>query len=251
MAGGAWAPGVRVTDTLQMFVSSFNRPMDFTYRATSQLKGLDVFEFEIADYEYETAAENPRNAQWYQNEVHGFWNISAALSGLPTFVSQARMLGVDPAVKQKLRVFYTDNEIKDTTLFVEPRSGFALGGLARAQVNVKVGPLPGRCCHSLTHSLTHPLLHLLPASFPSSLLFLFPHPSSAVSPSFLVLMVWWWRRIGDVVQVCTRTCVASCTPTSLGSKTCNPITSPCSGQKSMYPPSPPLCSVSACALAVR
>ncbi len=141
--GGAFPPGVKASDTLQMWIPTYYRPIDFVYARTRTLKGVSVFDFEPAPYETYPSIVRPENAQYYQNGSTGFYNISGVLGQIPTYMCAPRFAGVDPAVYKDYLMFPVDHEPKPTVISVEPRSGFSLAAKARAQLNVRIGPTRG------------------------------------------------------------------------------------------------------------
>jgi len=122
-------PDVNTDDVLSCWSTDLWRQITFEYEEDIKVFDVDTYRFRLSD------SVLAPNANYYQ-VVKGIGNMTAAMGGIPVYLSKPHFLGADAAyVMADANV-----ELHDLYLDIEPNTGAVIQGRKRLQMNLMVGP---------------------------------------------------------------------------------------------------------------
>jgi hypothetical protein len=149
--GTVFHRGVKHRDKLRSWDSYTVRIYDqYNYdKYTYKLQDIEVFRFYTDRRAYENCETNPNNCKYYHNGPNGLINISNVAEGIPMWLSEAHLYGVDPEVRNGVTVNGKEMSPTDCRLLhcsiadVMPYTGYTIGGGFVGEITVFVEDTPG------------------------------------------------------------------------------------------------------------
>merc|ERR1712013_274024 len=119
------------TATQSAFVSTLARNVLIDYNSSYEWRGIELFRHTVqSSPQFDTAAQFPPNAQFFQFEFSGLENLTNCSGGLPLFVSLPYFLGGDERLINKSAAMGLPTPSWSTELpFIdlEPKTGAIFG----------------------------------------------------------------------------------------------------------------------------
>lgn len=140
--GAQFHPHLEDTETLWVWADPILRALPLRKIGEVTSQGINLWRFSVADHALKNTSEEPANADYYQYLANGFMNITAIQHGVPVFLSQNRFYGCDNSYWNSVSgMKKNDFEADGFYLDIEPNTGMTMGGAAKLQVNVPLGPI--------------------------------------------------------------------------------------------------------------
>jgi len=136
--------GVKKGQQLEVYVSELYREVPISYNTTINFKDIELYRFMLSNSLLQNVTENNDTAAYYANCPMGLLNISRAFFGIPLFVSKPHFLDGDPELAKNagLVPVWSDHQ---TTVDVEPMTGFAMKAHKRMQLNMRMSKIEETC----------------------------------------------------------------------------------------------------------
>ena len=128
--GRSFGPEISPRDSLHVFVSEIQRPLQVLHVADSKVKGIKVFEYRLNPTEL-------RPSEQYQSPISGLFNIAPISYGIPLEISKPFFLNADPALAEAAGLV-PDYGRDSTYLDVEPMTGISFRASLKLQINVRI-----------------------------------------------------------------------------------------------------------------
>jgi len=136
--------GVKKEQQLEVYVSELYREVPISYNTTINFKDIELYRYMLSNSLLQNITQNNDTAAFYANCPMGLLNISRAFFGIPLFVSKPHFLDGDPELAQNagLVPIWSDHQ---TTVDVEPITGFAMKAHKRMQLNMRMSKIEESC----------------------------------------------------------------------------------------------------------
>jgi len=143
--GTQFAPGVNRA-YLSAYVSELQREVPLQYMFDYTFKDITLRRHVLPTIFMQNASTYPNNAVYYAFGPSGSLNLTRGYYGAEIFITKPHFLDADPILLNGVNgLSPPDSDKHDTTIDVEPNSGFVMRAFKRMQINVRMYPFPTWC----------------------------------------------------------------------------------------------------------
>uniref|UniRef100_A0A665VMK1 Platelet glycoprotein 4 n=1 Tax=Echeneis naucrates TaxID=173247 RepID=A0A665VMK1_ECHNA len=143
----SFPPFLEKTKPLNFFSSDICRSLSASFQQSLNLKGIDVYRFNLHPDTMASPTRNPDNRCFCRDKattknctLAGVLDISACKDDKPIYISLPHFLHGSESLRESVLGLNPNEEQHETFLDVEPLTGFTLRFAKRIQINMMYGP---------------------------------------------------------------------------------------------------------------